>query len=335
MFKKAERKQAKLKTAVTGPTGSGKTWSALRLATGLGGKIAFIDTENGSASLYAEHFDFDVLDIAPPFTTDKFITAINAAEKAGYATIVIDSLTHAWAGEGGLLEQKAALDARPNSNHWTNWGPIDKKDHELKNAFLHSSCHIIATMRSKMEYTQTQSGDKKKIEKLGLAPIQRDGLSYEFSVVFDIGMDHKAEVSKDRTHLFDDSAAFQITEETGKLLANFLNSGKEVDFSRPEPPKTETKATAKPPTKPVPYTGNPAEYVVKVGKKYVGQAFKDMQPTEIDGFAQWIVDDAKKKDKAISPEFQEFVDVADKYLESIGFFPPKDPPPLNTNEVIN
>jgi hypothetical protein len=234
MFKKAERKQTKLKLAITGPTGSGKTFSALRLAHGLGGRVAVIDTENGSASLYSDMkegplvgFEFDVLDMTPPFTTEKYIDAINAAEKAGYETIVIDSLTHAWAGEGGLLEQKNLLDSRPNSNHWTNWAPIDKKDSALKNAFLHSSCHIIATMRSKMEYAQTQVGEKKKIEKLGLAPIQRDGLVYDFSIVFDVSMDHNAEVSKDRTNLFD-GKIFKITEETGELISSWLKSGKEV-----------------------------------------------------------------------------------------------------------
>ena len=225
MFKKAERKKAKLKLAITGPTGSGKTYSALRLAKGIGGKIAVIDTENGSASLYSEKFDFDVLDMKPPFTTEKYIEAINCAEKAGYETIVIDSLTHAWAGEGGLLEQKAQLDSRPNSNHWTNWGPIDKKDLALKNAYLHSTCHIISTMRSKMEYAQAEENGKKKIQKVGLAPIQRDGLAYEFTTVFDIAMDHQAETSKDRTGVFD-GRIFKITEETGEEIAKWLNSGK-------------------------------------------------------------------------------------------------------------
>lgn len=239
-FKKAQRSQVRLKLAMTGPTGSGKTWSALRLVKGLGGKTAFIDTENKSASLYADHFDFDVLDLSPPFTTEKYIDAINQAEKAGYQNIIIDSLTHAWAGEGGLLEQKSLLDSRPGSNHWTNWGPIDKKDLQLKNAFLHSTCHVIATMRSKMEYSQVEDGGKKKVQKMGLAPVQRDGLSYDFTTVFDIAMDHKCEVSKDRTHIFD-GRIFQITEESGEEINAWLASGKMPD---PEPPKP----SAPPPT---------------------------------------------------------------------------------------
>lgn len=224
MFKKAVRNKVKLKLAITGPTGSGKTYSALRLAKGLGGKIAVIDTENGSASLYSQQFEFDVLDMKPPFTTEKYIEAINAAEKAGYQTIIIDSLTHAWAGEGGLLEQKAQLDSRPNSNHWTNWGPIDKKDQALKNAFLHSTCDVIATMRSKMEYAQGEENGKKKVQKVGLAPVQRDGLTYDFTIVFDVAMDHQVEVSKDRTGLFADQI-FKITEETGEKIKVWHDGG--------------------------------------------------------------------------------------------------------------
>ena len=243
-FKKAVKKQVKLKLAMTGPSGAGKTFSALRLAKGLGGKIAFIDTENGSASLYSDKFDFDVLEITPPFTTEKYIAAINDAEKAGYEIIVVDSLTHAWAGEGGLLEQKAQLDARPGSNHWTNWGPIDKKDLALKNALLHSPCHIIATMRSKMEYTQTDDGGKKRVQKLGMAPIQRDGLSYEFTIVFDIAGNNEAEASKDRTGLFV-GKYFKITEETGATILKWLSSGAAQAIAQP-PAAPPAQPQAKP-----------------------------------------------------------------------------------------
>jgi hypothetical protein len=230
MFKKAVRKSVKLKLAITGPTGSGKTYSALRLAKGLSGKVAVIDTENGSASLYSDKFEFDVMDMTPPFTTEKYIEAINFAEKNGYDTIIIDSLTHAWAGEGGLLEQKALLD-RPGTNQWANWKPIDKKDNELKNAFLHSSCHIIATMRSKMEYMQTEDNGKKKVEKVGLAPVQRDGLTYDFTIVFDVAMDHLTQVSKDRTGIFADKI-FKISEDTGETIKKWIESGAANELER-------------------------------------------------------------------------------------------------------
>lgn len=231
-FKKAERFLTNPTIAITGPTGSGKTFSALRLAKGIsqamGKPFAVIDTENGSASLYSEFFDFDTLNLTPPFTTEKYIEAINLAEKEGYCAIVIDSITHAWAGEGGLLEQKAQLDARPGSNHWTNWNPIKSKDLRFKNAYLHSKIpFLIATMRSKMEYAQSEEGGKKKVQKVGMAPVQSDGIEYEFSLVLDVAMNHEAEVSKDRTHLFDKNPIFQITEDTGKALVNWRNSGKQ------------------------------------------------------------------------------------------------------------
>lgn len=246
MFKKAERYLTNPTIAFTGPTGSGKTFSALRFASGvakaMNGRFAVIDAENGSASLYSEFFDFDTLNLTPPFTTEKYITAINAAEKAGYVALVIDSITHAWAGEGGLLEQKAQLDARPGSNHWTNWNPIKAKDLKFRNAYLHSSIpFLIATMRSKMEYAQTENAGKKKVEKVGMAPVQSDGIEYEFSVVFDLAMNHEAEVSKDRTHLFDKNPIFTVTEETGEKLVQWRNSGKD----RNPPP-----AAAQPPPKP-------------------------------------------------------------------------------------
>lgn len=237
-FSKAERFLTNPTIAITGPTGSGKTFSALRLAAGiaksLGKRFAVIDAENGSASLYSDYFDFDTLKLTPPFTTEKYIDAINTAEKSGeYGALVIDSITHAWAGEGGLLEQKAQLDARPGSNHWTNWNPIKAKDLRFKSAYLHSSIpFLIATMRSKMEYAQSEDGGKKKVQKVGMAPVQSDGIEYEFSVVLDVAMNHECEVSKDRTHLFDKKPIFIITEETGQMLCNWRASGKAL----PPPP---------------------------------------------------------------------------------------------------
>lgn len=231
MFKKAELFLTNPTIALTGPTGSGKTFSALRLASGIAkamdGRFAVIDAENGSASLYSRLFDFDTLNLTPPFTTDKYIEAIKIAEKCGYVALVCDSITHAWAGEGGLLEQKAQLDARPGSNHWTNWGPIKAKDQKFRNAYLHSTIpFFIATMRSKMEYAQTENNGKKKVEKQGMAPVQSDGIEYEFSLVLDIAMNHEAEVGKDRTHLFDQKPIFKIDEEIGKMLVDWRSGGK-------------------------------------------------------------------------------------------------------------
>lgn len=235
MFKKAKRIQAKLKLAITGPSGSGKTFSALKLAQGMGGRIAVIDTENCSASLYSNLFDFDVCEIAPPFTTEKYLQAIKDAEANGFSTVIIDSLTHAWAGEGGLLEQKEQLDSRGRGNSYTNWGVITKKHEQFKAAILHSKVHVICTMRSKQEYMMSE-GDKGKqtVKKLGMAPIQRDGMEYEFTTVFDVAMNHEAEVSKDRTGLFPVDEYFKITEATGEKLIQWLNQGE----AAPEPVPT-------------------------------------------------------------------------------------------------
>jgi len=209
--------------AITGPSGSGKTLSALKLAAGLGKKIAVIDTENGSASLYSDHAGFDVLELAPPFTTERYIEAIEAAEKSGYDVLVIDSITHAWAGEGGLLEQKEQLDARGKGNSYTNWGLITKKHEAFKSAMLHSPLHIIATMRSKQDYMLVDKNGKQVPQKVGMAPIQRDGMEYEFTLVFDVAMNHEAEASKDRTGLFAGSI-HKISEETGRRIAQWLSS---------------------------------------------------------------------------------------------------------------
>jgi hypothetical protein len=223
MFQKAVRKNVKLKLAITGPSGSGKTYSALRLAAGMSKKVCVIDSENKSASLYADKFNFDVCEIMPPFTVEKYIESIDAAEKAGYEVIVLDSISQMWAGEGGLLEQKEAIDAR-GGNSFSNWRVITKQHEKFKSAMLQSTCHLIATMRSKQDYAM-QSDDKGKVapKKLGLAPIQRAELEYEYTIVFDIAMDHNAKTSKDRTDLFRDEI-FQVTEATGEKILKWLSS---------------------------------------------------------------------------------------------------------------
>lgn len=228
MFKKAIRSLAKIKIAITGPSGAGKTYSALRLAHGMGGKIAVIDTENGSASLYSDRFEFDVLELQPPFTTIKYIEAIKAAEAAKYDILIIDSLSHAWAGEGGILERKGQKDSR-GGNSYTNWAEFTKEQEKLTSTILQSKIHLIANMRSKQEYAVIQGDNNKtKIQKLGLAPIQRDGQEYEYTVVFDVAMNHEAETSKDRTGLFTDKI-FQINEETGKTIRNWIDSSPKIE----------------------------------------------------------------------------------------------------------
>jgi hypothetical protein len=222
MFHKAERKQAKLRLALAAPSGAGKTYSALLLAKGLGGKIAVLDTESGSASLYADLVEFDVVELCAPFTPERYIDVITAAEKAGYDTLIIDSYSHEWTGSGGCLEANEQLaHSKFKGNTWAAWNETTPRHRKLTNKILGSSMHIICTMRSK---TETVQGEGKKIIKLGMKSEQRDGSDYEFTVVLDVSHDsHEASASKDRTKLF--TGYEVIGEHTGKMLLEWLNSG--------------------------------------------------------------------------------------------------------------
>ncbi|HDS1729146.1 ATP-binding protein [Pseudomonas putida] len=223
MFKKAERKQAKLRLALAGPSGSGKTFSALLMAKGLGGRIAVIDTEHGSASLYADIADFDVLELHAPYSPERYAEAITAAEQAGYGVLIIDSYSHEWTGSGGCLESNEKLAHQKfKGNTWAAWNETTPRHRKLTDKILTSPLHIICTMRSK---TETVQGEGKKVIKLGMKSEQRDGTDYEFTVVLDITHDgHAAIASKDRTKLFDQPEV--ISEETGRRLLAWLNDGK-------------------------------------------------------------------------------------------------------------
>jgi len=221
-FHKAERRKSKLRLAIAGPAGSGKTYSALQIAFGIGGKIALIDTERGSAELYSHLGAYDVCTVEAPFEPSKYVAAIKEAEKLGYDIIITDSLSHAWSGTGGLLDLHGKIADR-GGNSWTAWRKITPQHNELVEALLQSPCHIIATMRSKMEYSQSEEGGKKTVKKIGLAPVQREGMEYEFTVFYDIDINHVATASKDRTSLFDNKY-FTPSTETGVILINWLNN---------------------------------------------------------------------------------------------------------------
>jgi hypothetical protein len=232
VFTKAVKRQGFLRVAFTGPSGSGKTLSSLLVADGIvkamtipGGstpRIAVVDTENASANDYVDTdgLEFDVLIIDPPYTVPRFLAAVDAAEKAGYGVIVLDSISHVWSGEGGLLQKKEALASR-GGNSYTNWGAITKEHEAFRAMLLTCKAHLIATMRSKQEYV-LQADDRGKAvpKKVGMAPIQRDGMEYEFTAVFDLGMDHQVLISKDRTGLFD-GRIFVPTRALGLELWNW------------------------------------------------------------------------------------------------------------------
>jgi hypothetical protein len=228
-FQKAQRKQAKLRLALAGPSGSGKTYSALLIAQGLApdGRIALIDTERGSGELYSHIADYDAATLAPPFTPERYIRLIKEAEQSGYAVLIIDSLSHAWTGEGGVLDMhdKATLASR-SGNSFLSWREVTPHHNALVDAIIGANLHVIATMRTKTAYDLVDDGKGgKKPIKVGLAPVQRDGLEYEFTLVMDLSVDsHIATAAKDRTSLFD-GQHFIPSPETGATLRDWLDSG--------------------------------------------------------------------------------------------------------------
>lgn len=225
-LKKATRKQVKLRLNISAPSGAGKTFSALRMAYGLVGdweKIAVIDTENGSASLYDHLGPFNVIDLQPPFTPERYNQAIDACLAAGMECIIIDSSSHEWSGPGGCLEANDKLaQAKFKGNTWAAWNETTPRHDAFVSKVLHSPCHIITCTRSKMDTVQ-EGG---KVKKLGMKDVQRDGWEYELTVSLNIDRDtHLATASKDRTELFEGQQPFLITEKTGELIRDWCEKG--------------------------------------------------------------------------------------------------------------
>ena len=214
-----------------GPSGSGKTYSALAVATALGDKVAVIDTEHGSASKYAgDPFDFDVLELTS-YSPERYVQALADAEAEGYDVVVIDSLSHAWMGKDGALEQKDRASARSGENNWTAWREVTPKHNALIEAMLQCRCHLIATMRAKTEYVVERVDGRSVPRKVGLAPVQRDGLEYEFDVVGDLNHNHDFVVSKTRCAALDG----QVIQKPGAQLAASLDEWLS-DGEEPPPP---------------------------------------------------------------------------------------------------
>ncbi len=224
-FKKATRTRVKLRLALIGPSGSGKTMTALQIAKGLGEKIALIDTEQGSASLYSDVADFDVLELTS-FAPERYIEAIRAAEQAGYDVLIIDSLSHAWAGKDGILEFVDAEKARNRGNDFGVWRKATPLHNQLVDAILAARMHVIVTMRSKVEYViEKDAQGKSTPRKIGMQPIQRDGLEYEFSVVADMDHDHQMIVTKSRFADLQDAVIKKPGPEVGQRIIAWLNEG--------------------------------------------------------------------------------------------------------------
>lgn len=234
-FKKAERKKSKLRLALTGPSGSGKTYGALLTAKGIGGRIAVIDTEKGSASLYSDIVDFDVLELSAPYTPERYRQAVQLAVNNGFDVIIIDSITHEWSGAGGCLELNDEIaKAKFKGNTWSAWSETKARHRALIDDLLACPAHIIVTMRSKTETAQAEVNGRKQVQKLGMKAEQNDGIEYEFTTVLDLIHDGNfAQPSKDRTGLFPPNGnPFKLSIETGQKLVEWLESGVDLNLER-------------------------------------------------------------------------------------------------------
>ena len=239
IFEKVTRKKAKLRMALTGVSGAGKTLGALYIASGITGdnwdKIALIDTEHERARFYADRSDLNTgsflyAPMLPPYSPERYKQLVTeAAEAVGPdGVVIVDSLSHAWNNEGGVLEIKDKIAGQPGKNSYTAWNEAGRYQTDLINTILAVDCHTIVTMRSKMEYAM-QENDRGKMQpvKVGLAPVQRDDTEYEFDIVLDIARNHIASASKDTTFL--DKFGAVITPELGAQLKNWLDSGAEPE----------------------------------------------------------------------------------------------------------
>lgn len=241
----AKRSNAYLKMGIAGPSGSGKTFGSLLFAFGmmkekyptlpddeLWQKIVIIDTENGSGQLYVgsqvdglKIGSYNAITVNAPFAVSKYIRAIDLAVESGMEVAIIDSLTHAWSAEGGLLEVQANI-AKRTGNSWTAWRDITPLHNKLVNIMLQSSIHIIATVRSKQEYMSEERDGRKSIVKKGMEPEQRKGMEYEFTTFLDVEADHTAFSTKDRTSIYD-QRAFIINPDEGRKAMRWLMTADE------------------------------------------------------------------------------------------------------------
>lgn len=231
-LKQSERKQVKLRLGLSGASGFGKTKSALLLAYGMTGdwsKIAVIDTENSSASLYSDLGNFNVLDLVAPYSPERYIQAIEVCEKSNITVIIIDSASHEWNGSGGCLDIHEKLGGR-----FQDWANVTPRHQAFIDKILQSQCHIITTTRRKMDYSlDVGSNGKTQVVKHGTKEITRDGFEYELTVSFEIiNENHLAKASKDRTSLFSNKPEFVITVETGKKILEWCNSGTNLQDAR-------------------------------------------------------------------------------------------------------
>ena len=239
-FQKATKKSARLRMALIGVAGAGKTYTALSIAQNLGDRVAVVDTERGSASKYSDQFNFDVMEIES-YGPKTYVDAIKAAEEAGYDVLIIDSLSHAWAGKDGALEMVDRAAKRSQAgNTFGAWRDVSPLHNQMVDAIVSSRIHVIATMRAKTEYVQEKDpkSGRTTVRKIGLAPVQRDGLEYEFDVVATLDSDNNLIVGKTRCPAIAGAVVNKAGKEIARSLKNWLTDGAAPDEDRIVPAKT-------------------------------------------------------------------------------------------------
>lgn len=230
-IEQAVRQGNKARVAIAGPAGSGKTFTALTLAVELadGGEVLVIDTERGSASLYADLFTFKTIRWEPPYDPRELGQEVTSAA-GSFAVVVVDSLTHFWTGEGGTLAIVDQASLKAQGNKFVGWNTGTPAQDAMVAAMLNAPCHVLATMRSKMEYVQEKDDKgKTQIRRVGMAPVQRDGLEYEFTVTADIDIDHRLSIGKTRCSALSD-ALFEPGDagRMGKVLKEWLDGAQPI-----------------------------------------------------------------------------------------------------------
>lgn len=282
MFQRATKAQAKLRMAIYGPPGSGKTYTALLLACGLagpGGRVAVIDSERGSASKYADLFSFDTCQLgtdprdATPFHPARYEAAIESASREGYAAIVIDSLSHAWSGKGGVLEVVDSITARNKGNSFRSWGGADggtALQNHLVDTILRSSCHIIVTMRSKVEYVvETNLKGNAVPRRVGTAPVQRGDVEYEFDVIGDMDHSNSMTILKSRCISLSGRVIPKPDSLLSDELASWLSDGEKA------PSFGEIEALA------AQLSLAPEQFTTTIQSRYGARMLSDLSPQQL------------------------------------------------------
>lgn len=239
-FVPATKSQARARIGISGPAGSGKTFSALRIATALGGRIALIDTEHGSANKYADRFQFDQQALAS-FHPLQYVTAIEEAAAASYDVLIIDSASHEWNGLDGCLELVDKFQAKYKGNQHAAWKDVTPLHNRFIEAILAAPLHVIVTFRSKMDYIQIDSGNgKREVRKVGMAPITREGAEYELDIVGELDLQHRMVITKSRC----DALADQIIDRPGEEFAAVVKTWLSDGGAPPPPPCTDEQLKA-------------------------------------------------------------------------------------------